>query len=102
MRKKRFNRLKKGSGDKALELDITSLLDILVILLVFLLKSYNASDLKLDLLGKIELPDSVSRTLGNDSVILQVNRDKKVWINNVYAGDIQTGEERVDFIYDKL
>jgi len=102
MRKKRFNRLKKSSEDKALELDITSLLDILVILLVFLLKSYNASDLKLDLLGKIELPDSVSRTLGNDSVILQVNRDKKVWINNTYAGDIQTGDERIDFIYDRL
>ena len=88
--------------DKTIDLDITSLLDIITILLVFLLKSYNASDLKLDLLGKIELPDSKSRTLGNDSVILQVNRDKKVWINNVYVGDILTGDERVDFIYQKL
>lgn len=102
MSSKRFKRFKKDRGDKALELDITSLLDILVILLVFLLKSYNASDLKLDVLGKINLPNSKSTVLGNDSVILQVNKDKKVWINSKYIGEIQSGSEKVDFIYEKL
>lgn len=45
------------------ELDITSLLDILVILLVFLLKSYNSSELKVNVVDNLNLPSSESREL---------------------------------------
>ena len=55
--KKRFGRKR---NREAVDVDITSLLDILTILLVFLLKSYNASDLKLDLTKNLEMADSAS------------------------------------------
>lgn len=64
-----------------MEIDITSLLDILVILLVFLLKSYNASNLKLDLVKNLTVPDSKARKLGNHAVIIQVDKDNNVWVD---------------------
>ena len=97
MRSRRFKKIFSSKKDKTLELDITSLLDILVILLVFLLKSYNASDLKLELMSKIFLPDSISRTLGNDAVIIQVDKNKKIWVDHKPIGQIQTGNEKIDF-----
>ena len=73
---KKNKRIKKR---EAMAVDITSLLDILVILLVFLLQSYNASNLQLDLVDNISPPGSQARDLGEDSVIIQVNSDKEIW-----------------------
>lgn len=71
---------------EAMDLDITSLLDVLVILLVFLLKSYNASDLKLNLVDNLTIPDSDARKLGNHTVIVQVDKDKKIFVNDKEIG----------------
>lgn len=103
MRNKRFS-IKK-SGDKELDVDITSLLDILVILLVFLLKSYNASDLKLEVAKDINLPNSKSQTLGNMAVIVQVSGDKDIWINNQKIGRYlatESGNEKIDILFNAL
>ena len=81
MRRMFFNQ-KSRSKKEPLDLDITSLLDVLVILLVFLLKSYNASDLKLNLVKDLVVPNSDARTLGHHAVIVQVNSHKKLFINN--------------------
>lgn len=81
---------------KELDIDITSLLDILVIMLVFLLKSYNASDLKLDLQDGITLPNSISQKLGHHTIIVQVNKRRELWVENKpqgklnYSGEIIT------------
>lgn len=101
MRKKRFNTRKKDKGE--LDVDITSLLDILVILLVFLLKSYNASDLKLEVAESINLPDSKSQQLGNMAVIVQVSQNKDLWINNTKIGRLPaSGGEKVELLYNAL
>ncbi|MCR9204303.1 MAG: biopolymer transporter ExbD [Halobacteriovoraceae bacterium] len=101
MRKKRFNTRKKMKEE--LDVDITSLLDILVILLVFLLKSYNASDLKLEVAKNINLPDSKSEQLGNMAVIVQVSGDKDLWINNNKIGRFPASpSEKVDLLYQAL
>ena len=71
---------KKRAKAELMEIDITSLLDILVILLVFLLKSYNASDLKLDLVKNLSVPDSKARKLGNHAIIVQVDKSENIWI----------------------
>lgn len=86
---------------EAMEIDITSLLDILVILLVFLLKSYNASNLKLDLAKHIELPDSSARQLGTHAIIVQVDDKKRIFIKNKEIGRVLAGE-KVDVLYDYL
>lgn len=85
-----------------MDIDITSLLDILVILLVFLLKSYNASDLKLNLVKKLALPKSEVRKLGGHTVIVQVDQNKKVWVKNKPLTQINTKNAKNDVLYDFL
>lgn len=81
--KKKFNKKMAEA-----EIDITSLLDILVILLVFLLKNYNPSDLKLDLVKDLSLARSNSKELGVKTLILQVDKKNNVFINNEKATNI--------------
>jgi len=71
---------KKRKKREPLDLDINSLLDILVILLVFLLKSYNPSDLFIDLPQRMKLPPSETISLGRKFVTLKVLDEKNVWV----------------------
>ncbi|MBC75247.1 MAG: hypothetical protein CME64_04460 [Halobacteriovoraceae bacterium] len=64
-----------------LDVDITSLLDILVILLVFLLKSYNSSGITMTVPQGIELPKSQSSSINSAGVQIQVSKDK-IWVDN--------------------
>ena len=81
--KKKFT---KKRNREAVDVDITSLLDILTILLVFLLMSYNASDLKLDLTTKLDMADSNAREITKFAPVLQVNKEAKVFLNNKEIG----------------
>lgn len=91
----------KREKKEPMELDITSLLDILVILLVFLLKSYNASNLKLDLVKSLAIPDSKARKLGSHAVIVQVDKNRNIWVDKKNIGKAD-GIEKVDSLYDFL
>lgn len=77
--KRKMIRKKKGMMD----IDITSLMDIMTILLVFLLKSYNPSDLFVDLTKDIELPGSKVKELGENSIIVKVDKNLKSTIDGV-------------------
>ena len=88
--KKRFNRRREK---EALDVDITSLLDILTILLVFLLKSYNASDLKLDLTKGLEMAESSSQFMTRFAPVIQVNTESKVFLNNKEIGRLPASGE---------
>lgn len=81
-------RKKRKQNHEIEEFDITSLLDILVILLVFLLKSFNDSDLTLDLVNELALPYSMSRAVTNYGVILQVNKNKDIYVNTEIIGNM--------------
>lgn len=81
--KKKFSRRKEK---QEVDVDITSLLDILTILLVFLLMSYNASDLQLDLTKNLEMADSNAREMTKFAPVLQVNRNAVVFLNNKEIG----------------
>lgn len=63
------------------ELDITSLLDILVIILVFLLKSYNSSGIILNVPKDIQLPASNSISVNSVGVNIQVSADT-IWVDD--------------------
>lgn len=69
------------SAKKLIEMDITSLLDILVILLVFLLKSYNSSNVILTIPDGISLPSSESVEANNPGVMIQVS-ESKIWVDD--------------------
>ena len=92
MRRMFFNKNKREKKED-MELDITSLLDVLVILLVFLLKSYNASDLKLNLVKDLVVPNSAARKLGHHAVTIQVAKDATIFINNKKIGATATKGE---------
>lgn len=88
--KKKFTRHKER---EAVDVDITSLLDILTILLVFLLKSYNASDLKLDLQKGLDMADSDARAMTRYAPVVQVNKEAKVFLNNKELGRMPASGE---------
>lgn len=88
-----FFKDKKREKKEPMDIDITSLLDVLVILLVFLLKSYNASDLKLNLVKNLKVPDSKARQLGNHALIVQVDKNKNIYVNQKKIGLITTSGE---------
>lgn len=93
--KRMFFKDKQRRIKEPMEIDITSLLDVLVILLVFLLKSYNASDLKLNLVENLTIPDSDARKLGNHALIIQIDNDKNIYVNNKKIGKaLNSGENQ--------
>jgi len=87
MRLSQSLRKKRRRSTKApMELDITSLLDILVIMLVFLLKSYNSSGIILNVPKGLKLPKSASQSINTSGVMIQVTPetiyvDDKVVLN---------------------
>ncbi|MCR9204857.1 MAG: biopolymer transporter ExbD [Halobacteriovoraceae bacterium] len=64
-----------------IDLDITSLLDILVIMLVFLLKSYNSTGIVLNVPKDISLPSSNSQDLSTSGVVVQVS-PTTIWVDD--------------------
>lgn len=99
----------RGRRDKrnVAELDITSLLDILVILLVFLLKSYNASGIVLNVNKDIKLPSSKSQSINNNGVNVMVSKDK-IWVDDKVVVEnrsrrLKEGYKRtIPYLYNEL
>lgn len=75
----RFRRGRKK--ESVFDIDITSLLDILTILLVFLLQSYNSSGVIINVPKGIELPRSASESLNNFGVNIQVSKSQ-IWVDD--------------------
>jgi biopolymer transport protein ExbD len=75
----KFRRGKKGNG--VFEIDITSLLDILTILMVFLLQSYNSSGVLINVPKEIELPRSISETQNSFGINIQVSKSQ-IWVDD--------------------
>lgn len=88
-RASRFTRRKKMS---VFDVDITSLLDILTILLVFLLQSYNSSGVIINVPKGIELPKSSSQSLNNFGVNIQVSKTQ-IWVDDVEVLNSDTASE---------
>ena len=78
--------LKKRKKIETEEIDITSLLDILVILLVFLLQNMTNAELNPEIIANLTLPYSKSMGLARQGVVAQVNKQKQVFIDNTQVG----------------
>ncbi len=91
MSAKRFIRFRGKRRKKTFqELDISSLLDILVIFLVFLLKSYNSSGIVINVPKGILLPPSKSKTLNNHGIIIQVS-PTTIWVDDEKVIETEDG-----------
>ena len=104
--RKRMKRKKMSPVD----IDITSLLDILVIMLVFLLKSYNSSGVVLNVPKNLKLPTSESQNINTYGVIVQVS-PTTIWVDNKVIYDINKstgrntydmGRKRIVPLYNEL
>lgn len=108
-RKRSIRNKKRSRKDRSFEIDITSLLDILVILLVFLLKSYNSSGVTLEIPKEIKIPDSNSQSLNQAGVMIQVSKEK-IWVDSETILDAANspkniydqGNRRIVPLYDSL
>jgi len=78
-RASRFRR--SGNKNQVFDIDITSLLDILTILLVFLLQSYNSSGVIINVPKEIDLPRSASESLNSFGVNIQVSKTQ-IWVDD--------------------
>lgn len=88
---------KKREKKSPIELDITSLLDILVILLVFLLRSYNSSGVAVTIPKGIQLPESKSLSISDAGIMIQVSKDK-IWVDSEIVLDASSSPQN---IYDE-
>lgn len=79
VRASRFSSRRKKAS--VIDVDITSLLDILTILLVFLLQSYNSSGVTINVPKGIELPRSASESVNNFGVNIQVSKTN-IWVDD--------------------
>jgi len=77
---------------ESLEIDITSLLDILVIMLVFLLMNYNASDLQLDLAKGLTMAESESKKITHYAPVVQLNGEQTIFLDNKEVSRMPAGE----------
>lgn len=97
----RVNRLirKRGSRQKKERPDIemTSLLDVLVILLVFLIQSYNSSGVEFNISPDVKLPISESQDISNNGVMVQVSTTT-IWVDDKTVFDLK--EKSSGSIYD--
>jgi biopolymer transport protein ExbD len=105
------NKNLRRSRSEIIDLDITSLLDILVILLVFLLNSYNSSGIIINVPKEIKLPESESQSLNKPGVIIQLAKEK-IWVEDQLILDFEQetnlkrqfdqGGRRLIPLYDEL
>ena len=91
-RASRFSR--RGKKNQVFDIDITSLLDILTILLVFLLQSYNSSGVVINVPKEIELPRSASETLNNFGVNIQVSKTQ-IWVDDAEVVNTDTPNDQL-------
>lgn len=103
------NNLRKQKKSSNAELDITSLLDVLVILIFFLIRSYNTSGIDMSIPAEITLPTSKSETINNAGVQIQVSPDR-IWVDSkeilnsesISKNTYDQGGKRIVPLYDEL
>jgi biopolymer transport protein ExbD len=78
--------------ERVFDIDITSLLDVLTILLVFLLQSYNSSGVIINVPEGIELPRSASESVNNFGVNIQVSKTN-IWVDDKEVLSAETANE---------
>lgn len=87
--KKREKRLKKRGTDDAGPVNINSLMDIMVIILVFLLKNYGDEPIKV--VGEdLKAPQSTTQLTPEDMTTITVSQ-RAILVNNKKAVDVKSG-----------
>jgi biopolymer transport protein ExbD len=92
-RNSKNRRKKKHSVEYNNDMDITSLLDVLVILVIFLIKTYSVSDFDIELAKDLNLAFSSSQELSRKFPSVQITNTKKVWVDGTEIGTFSSGND---------
>jgi biopolymer transport protein ExbD len=97
--KRRAARTRKPS---LLVLNITSMLDMFTILIIFLLKSYSAEGLILTIPADLHLPNSTTQTSPEPGLVVEVSRNTLVVDGRVMDVDLDAVRDSEELIIEKL
>ena len=82
--------------DMTFELQLTSMLDVMVIILVFLLKTYSASNTSFESVAGLEMPVSHTQEIPKDSLHLIITPEAITFENERIVEFVQSAENLAD------
>ncbi|MCB9090980.1 MAG: biopolymer transporter ExbD [Halobacteriovoraceae bacterium] len=85
---KKFRRKK----DTPFEVELNSLLDVLVILLIFLIKNYTYSEVELSIPKGVRIPSSESQTIVHKGITIQMSKEFHIFVENKLIVELGDGE----------
>ncbi len=100
MKRKSLRRFKKDE----MSLEINSLLDILVILLVFLIKNFSATNIDIPIPKELVVPISKSLETNEDAVTVSLTKENEVYVNQEVVDEIDPNNESrmISSLYNEL
>ena len=87
---RRSRRRARESAGEIKELNITAMMDMMTIILVFLLKSYTSSSLAVNLSDELKLPVSTSQVHAQDNINVTISM-REVTVNDRSAVKVENG-----------
>jgi biopolymer transport protein ExbD len=87
---RRARRRARARAEEVSELNITAMMDMMTIILVFLLKSFSASSLNVNLSDQLSLPASTTQVQPQDNVNVTISL-REVAVNDRAAVQVQGG-----------
>jgi biopolymer transport protein ExbD len=91
MRKSILNRSLRRQRIGAIQLEMTSLMDVITILLVFLVQYYNTTGVELNIPEGVQPPISTSDSFNNPGVAVQVS-PTKIWVDDKLVIDTEAAQ----------
>lgn len=91
MAKKRMLLFRKRDKRQDADLEVTSLIDIVTILLVFLLINSGAGEFEVKLISNLILPNTQSINGAKRGITVQLNKDNDVYLENELVVSIKNG-----------
>lgn len=83
--------VRKAQKDAGFTLQLTAMVDMFTIMIVFLLKSYDTSSLEVKNVDNLRLPTSITASIPQESLLLLVSK-KAVFVNDTKVADIIDGK----------
>lgn len=89
--------LKKAKKDNGFALQLTAMVDMFTIMIVFLLKSYDTSTLEVKNVDNLKLPASVTSTMPEEALLMLVSQ-KAIFLNDIKVAEIKDGKIMAKYI----
>ena len=83
--------VRKSQKDAGFTLQLTAMVDMFTIMIVFLLKSYDTSSLEVKNVDGLVLPASITASTPNEALLLLVSK-KGVFVNEIKVATIDNGK----------